>query len=169
MRETLAFGSLISATDPVCILAAFKEYTTDPNFFLIVFGESILNDAVSMVFYDTIAEGGNHQGENHGFASVVYQFFYILIGSTIIGLLIGFISSAILKKITEGDKNSQRIEVGTMVSLPWIAYLASHISSFSGIVVIFFIGIGSAMFTRSYIKEHTREVNIFNIDCFNYL
>ncbi len=123
-----------------------------------MFGESILNDAVSMVFYDTIAEGGNHQGENHGLTSAIYQFFYILIGSTLIGLFIGFLSSAILKKLTEGDKNSQRIEVGTMVSLPWIAYLFSHISSFSGIVVIFFIGIANGMYTKSYIKDHTREV-----------
>jgi len=42
---------LISATDPVSVLAVFKEIGADENLFAIVFGESIFNDAVAIVMY----------------------------------------------------------------------------------------------------------------------
>lgn len=44
--ELLTFGALISATDPVSTLAVFSEKRVDPHLFYLVFGESVLNDAV---------------------------------------------------------------------------------------------------------------------------
>lgn len=49
----LAFGALISATDPVAVLSIFKEVGVDPILFSLIFGESILNDAVSIILFDT--------------------------------------------------------------------------------------------------------------------
>ncbi|GER33843.1 sodium/hydrogen exchanger [Striga asiatica] len=45
--ECLMFGALISATDPVTVLSIFQELGTDVNLYALVFGESVLNDAVS--------------------------------------------------------------------------------------------------------------------------
>jgi NhaP-type Na+/H+ or K+/H+ antiporter len=45
-RESFAFSALISATDPVTVLAIFKEINTDMNLYTLVFGESIFNDAI---------------------------------------------------------------------------------------------------------------------------
>ena len=45
--ECLMFGALISATDPVTVLSIFQELGTDTNLYALVFGESVLNDAVS--------------------------------------------------------------------------------------------------------------------------
>ena len=44
--ELLTFGALISATDPVTTLAVFQVKRVDPQLFYLVFGESVLNDAV---------------------------------------------------------------------------------------------------------------------------
>lgn len=50
--DCLAFGSFISATDPVAVLAIFKEMKgTDPNLYALIFGESILNDAISLIMF----------------------------------------------------------------------------------------------------------------------
>lgn len=46
--ECFAFGSLISAVDPVATLAIFQALDIDPVLNMLVFGESILNDAVSI-------------------------------------------------------------------------------------------------------------------------
>ncbi len=52
LLESMAFGSFISATDPVAVLAIFKEMTdTDPNLYALIFGESILNDAISLIMF----------------------------------------------------------------------------------------------------------------------
>ena len=47
--ESFAFGSLISAVDPVATLAIFSALDVDPILYMLVFGESILNDAVAIV------------------------------------------------------------------------------------------------------------------------
>ena len=49
MIESFAFGSLISAVDPVATLAIFQALDVDPILYMLVFGESVLNDAVSIV------------------------------------------------------------------------------------------------------------------------
>ena len=50
--DNLHFGALISATDPVTILAIFNDLNVDVNLYALVFGESVLNDAVAIVFVE---------------------------------------------------------------------------------------------------------------------
>lgn len=47
--DTLYFGALISPTDPLTILAIFSDLRVDVNMYALVFGESVLNDAVAIV------------------------------------------------------------------------------------------------------------------------
>uniref|UniRef100_J3MYK2 Cation/H+ exchanger transmembrane domain-containing protein n=1 Tax=Oryza brachyantha TaxID=4533 RepID=J3MYK2_ORYBR len=45
LAESMMFGALVSATDPVTVLSIFQELGTDVNLYALVFGESVLNDA----------------------------------------------------------------------------------------------------------------------------
>ena len=45
---SLLFGSIISATDPISVLAIFKDLRVDPRLFLIMEGESLLNDGTAV-------------------------------------------------------------------------------------------------------------------------
>uniref|UniRef100_A0A453L3E6 Cation/H+ exchanger transmembrane domain-containing protein n=1 Tax=Aegilops tauschii subsp. strangulata TaxID=200361 RepID=A0A453L3E6_AEGTS len=53
--ECMMFGALVSATDPVTVLSIFQELGTDVNLYALVFGESVLNDAVAISLYRTMA------------------------------------------------------------------------------------------------------------------
>ncbi|XP_022723288.1 sodium/hydrogen exchanger 5-like isoform X7 [Durio zibethinus] len=53
--ECLMFGALISATDPVTVLSIFQELGTDMNLYALVFGESVLNDAMAISLYRTMS------------------------------------------------------------------------------------------------------------------
>jgi Na+:H+ antiporter len=50
----MLFGTLISATDPVAVVALFKELKVPPRLSLLVDGESLLNDAVAVVLFTIV-------------------------------------------------------------------------------------------------------------------
>ena len=54
--ECLLFGSLISATDPVAVLAVFQGKKVDDDLYAILLGESIINDAIAIVLFETLAK-----------------------------------------------------------------------------------------------------------------
>ena len=52
LLDSMIFGSVLSATDAVTILTVFQTLKVDPKLYSIIFGESILNDAVAIVLYE---------------------------------------------------------------------------------------------------------------------
>lgn len=87
MKESFAFGSLISATDPVSVLAIFKEMDADPNLYAIVFGESIFNDAIGIVMYETVRDLGSDAEKSMSAQlwEAVGKFCGVFFGSLLIG------------------------------------------------------------------------------------
>ncbi|KAH0610860.1 uncharacterized protein H6S33_011287 [Morchella sextelata] len=87
--EAIAVGATLSATDPVTILAIFNTYKVDPKLYTVIFGESILNDAVAIVMFETAQR---FHGAGHGPASVGSLFkgigiFFIVFTVRIVSLL----------------------------------------------------------------------------------
>ena len=80
---------MISATDPVSVLAIFKELDADPNLYSVVFGESIFNDAIGIVMYETVRKLGKEAGKpfSQELGGAIAAFSVIFVGSLFIGAL----------------------------------------------------------------------------------
>lgn len=170
---------MISATDPVSIISAFKEIPTDPNFFQIVLGESILNDAISIVFYDTCVNFESSDSVFFTFLNGAKYFCIVIFFSIIIGYTIGYLTALFLSLISGKVKNMHKVEIALMVILPWVSYLSAEVilinqlKSFyliiiklkyikmlalSGIVSILFNGVAHATYTNRVISEWSKIV-----------
>ena len=97
--DAMAVGATLSATDPVTILAIFNAYKVDPKLYTVIFGESILNDAIAIVLFQT-AQEYKKKGRGVGFTGLfesIWTFLFVFFGSLVIGVLIGMITSLLLK------------------------------------------------------------------------
>lgn len=93
-KESFAFGSLISATDPVSVLASFKEMNANADLYAIIFGESIFNDAVAIVMYQTVILAGNSEiSASRELFNGLWQFTVIFVGSLMVGALSALVIS----------------------------------------------------------------------------
>jgi len=123
---TLLFGAIISATDPVAVLALFKEFGAPHRLTLIFEGESLFNDgtafAIFIVLLDVIANG------YHGYSTFLQgllTFSTMIVGGTIFGLLMGFIFS----KLIEWVKGHQNLEITLTLLVAHFTFLFAEIIS----------------------------------------
>ena len=62
----MLFGSLISSTDPVTTLSIFSDMGLDPDLHAVVLGESLLNDAISIVLFEALFMFGKESATGGG-------------------------------------------------------------------------------------------------------
>lgn len=94
----LLFGALISATDPVAILALFKDFGAPRRLALIFEGESLFNDATALALFLVVLESVS--AGFHGVGSLlhgVFIFFSMLVGGTVFGFLMGWVFTRLLQ------------------------------------------------------------------------
>jgi len=98
--EALTIGSIISATDPVAVVALLKELGTSIKFNVMLEGESLLNDGTAVVFFwvfinmienDDVFDVGNF----------FEQFFRLSVGGPVLGFFMGICSYQIMKRFLE--------------------------------------------------------------------
>ncbi|XP_053250194.1 sodium/hydrogen exchanger 8 isoform X4 [Podarcis raffonei] len=152
MTDSFAFGSLISAVDPVATIAIFNALNVDPVLNMLVFGESILNDAVSIVLTNT-AEGltREHTSDVSGWQTFLQALGYFLkmfFGSAALGTLTGLISAVVLKHIDL--RKTPSLEFGMMIIFAYLPYGLAEGISLSETCVFAFLGLSIFSFPHKF-------------------
>ncbi|KAL4585284.1 hypothetical protein LXL04_009900 [Taraxacum kok-saghyz] len=181
--ECLMFGALISATDPVTVLSIFQELGSDMNLYALVFGESVLNDAMAISLYRTMSlVRSNSSGQN--FFMIVVRFLETFVGSMSAGVGVGFTSALIsffiviiaLKLYTNfllfvinlncrnlfkyaglDIDNLQNLECCLFVLFPYFSYMLAEGLGLSGIVSILFTGMVMKHYSFSNLSENSQR------------
>uniref|UniRef100_A0A3Q2Y7S7 Sodium/hydrogen exchanger n=1 Tax=Hippocampus comes TaxID=109280 RepID=A0A3Q2Y7S7_HIPCM len=158
-KINFAFGSLISAVDPVATIAIFNALNVDPVLNMLVFGESILNDAVSIVLTNT-AEGFFSRSDTsrvtgwETFLQAVGYFLKMFFGSAALGTLTGLISALFLKHFDL--RKTPSLEFGMMIIFAYLPYGLAEGIKLSGIMSILFAGIVMSHYTHHNLSPVTQ-------------
>ncbi|XP_012869277.1 PREDICTED: sodium/hydrogen exchanger 3 [Dipodomys ordii] len=154
LLDFLLFGSLIAAVDPVAVLAVFEEVHVNEVLFIIVFGESLLNDAVTVVLYNVFESFVSLGGDNvTGVDCVkgIVSFFVVSLGGTLVGVIFAFL----LSLVTRFTKHVRIIEPGFVFVISYLSYLTSEMLSLSAILAITFCGICCQKYVKANISEQS--------------
>ncbi|KAI0214453.1 Sodium/hydrogen exchanger 8 [Lamellibrachia satsuma] len=158
VAESFAFGSLISAVDPVATLAIFQAIDTDPVLYMLVFGESVLNDAVAIVLTNTVLAMYKgpmvHMNGAEAFFSAVGHFLFMFFMSSAIGVAFGLLSAVLLKFVDL--RNTPSLEFGMMLVFSYAPYGLAEGLHLSGIMAILFCGIVMSHYTHLNLSAITQ-------------
>jgi NhaP-type Na+/H+ or K+/H+ antiporter len=133
----LMYGSIISATDPVAVVALLKELGASRRLATLIEGESLLNDGTAMVVFLVIVE--IVKGVEMSVGDVLFKFVRLSFGGPLLGVLGGMIMSAILKRI----HNNGVLEVNTTIFVSYLIFFIAESTPVhvSGILAVVFMGL----------------------------
>jgi len=128
----LLFGALISATDPVAVVALLKEKSSRKRLETLIDGESLLNDGTAIVFFSLF----------YGFAigtvtqvqplPVVGEFLWVVCMGLVIGLGIGWLVLQIIGRLF----NQPLIEIALSIAAAYITFFVAEHFHVSGVVAL---------------------------------
>ncbi|MDX1518779.1 MAG: cation:proton antiporter [Gammaproteobacteria bacterium] len=148
----LLFGALISATDPVAVIALFKEVGAPQRLTILVEGESLLNDATAIVIFNIILglaiSGAALTVADMGLA--VLEFFRVFLGGILVGFLIGVILSELLYRMNAGV--SAYLIMSIVLAYASFA-IAEHEMHVSGVMAVVSAAITMGVFGVSRIPQ----------------
>ena len=134
--ESFAFGSLISAVDPVATVAIFHALDVDPVLNMLVFGESILNDAISIVLTTSVLESNNAATTGEAIILCLNRFCLMFFASAGIGVVFALISALLLKHVDL--RKNPSLEFGLMLVFTYGPYVLAEGIQLSGITLTHF-------------------------------
>ncbi|XP_037818109.1 sodium/hydrogen exchanger 8 [Lucilia sericata] len=157
--ESFAFGSLISAVDPVATVAIFHALDVDPILNMLVFGESILNDAISIVLTTTVTQSANSpayakMSTGEAIFSALKTFCEMFFASAGIGVVFALISALLLKHVDLRKHPS--LEFAIMLMFTYAPYVLAEGIHLSGIMAILFCGIVMSHYTHFNLSTVTQ-------------
>ncbi|ROL51740.1 Sodium/hydrogen exchanger 6 [Anabarilius grahami] len=188
--DCLFFGAIVSATDPVTVLAIFNELHVDSDLYALLFGESVLNDAVAVVLSSSIVAYQPEGDNNHTFeAMAMLKSFGIFLGvfsgsfalgvaTGVVTALISFIGSVFglfiwkllsltpfhVTKFTK-LRDLPLLETALFFLMSWSTFLLAEACGFTGVVAVLFCGMTQAHYTFNNLspesQDRTKQLAVF--------
>ncbi|KAL4001120.1 multiple PDZ domain protein [Sarotherodon galilaeus] len=159
LTHCLLFGAIMSATDPVSVLGLLSDLRVDLDLHMLLFGESVLNDAVAIVLTHAITTYTRMDAglifDPTAFLHAFVFFLGVLIGSFLLGLIFTVITAL--------------ISFHPIQSLPLHPRLNYHLSIRRSIVAVMFCGLSQARYTVLNLSSEGRARIKQLFEVFNFL
>ncbi len=135
LTVAMLFGALISATDPVAVIAIFKDLGIAKRLTLLVEGESLFNDATAIVLFNMILTMILLPDFSYGTVMpAIPEFFRVFLGGIAVGVLIAVPISEMMVKLHHEDL---AVPVVFSLVIPYLCFvLAEHAFQVSGVMSV---------------------------------
>src|SRR4029077_2111408 len=130
MSSALVFGVLIAATDPVAVIAMFKDTGVKGRLRLLVESESLLNDGVAAVLFALVLASAQAVGGESTTAVQIAQALVLTAGGgALVGLACGAVPMALAGRTTD-----HLVETALTMIVAYGSFLLAEQLHFSGVL-----------------------------------
>lgn len=144
MLAAMLFGSLISPTDPVSVLALFREAKAPEDLRALVEGESLLNDATGIVLFTILLEAAIH-GSGLSFGAAAVEFVKVSIGGFVLGGALGVLAFTVLRRLDD-----HLLENAICLALAYGSFWLAEVLHVSGVIATVMAGLMIGNFGRKH-------------------
>jgi CPA1 family monovalent cation:H+ antiporter len=130
-QAALVFAALVSATDPVAVVALFRSLDAPRRLQVIIEGESLFNDGTAIIFF-TLALGAS-DGVS---ILTIANFFYIIGAAIIVGGVIGGAAARVIRRL---DDPTLEVLITTIAA--YGSFTASEVVGASGVIATVVAGL----------------------------
>jgi monovalent cation/hydrogen antiporter len=142
-------GAVVAPTDELASAPVLERFQIPRHLIAIVEGESLINDALSLVLYAAAVTA-----VVTGIFSFWHTLLNVVVGALVsvaIGLLVGRIAVEAWRRITDTELQSV-----ISLSLPFLAYVPAQVLGISGVLEVVTAGIYVSRFTPEVLTPETR-------------
>ncbi len=132
MGVALLFGALISATDPVSVVALLKEKSSRKRLETLIEGESLLNDGTAIVFFSLFYGFALGTTTEVSSLALVGEFIWVVAAGLFIGLIVGWIILWQIGKII----NQPLVEITLTIVGAYVTFAVAESIHVSGVVAL---------------------------------
>lgn len=165
--ESLIFGALISSVDPVATLSIMgnADLGVDPLLYSLVFGESVLNDAIAISLFKTFFEYYKPEGPKWSeseIPSALLSFVVITGLSIVVGVGLGLVASWLYRHLDL--KLYPNLETSLLLCFCYLCYATAESIALSGIMALFFQGVVLSHYNSYNLSEkaHVASEQLFS-------
>lgn len=152
-REALLFGALISATDPVAVIALFKSLGVPEQLVVLVEGESLFNDATAIVTFNLIVAAAAMETDNLPIAALT-SFSSSLFGGIFVGAMLAWATSYLLI----AARRSPFIQGTLSAILAFGTFIvAEHYLHISGVIAVMSAGMVTSWMVSVRLRPQSRQ------------
>ena len=147
----LLLGAIVSATDPVAVVAIFKDLGAPKRLTILVEGESLFNDATAIVLFIILAAVMVGTAEASA-GSAAVEFIKVFFG----GIAVGLVASRSMAWLIGTTRNMPLVEVTLTVVLAYLSFLiAEHYLHVSGVMAVVTAGLVMGSYGRTKVSPAT--------------
>lgn len=152
----MVFGALISATDPVAVIAFFRTLGVDKRLSILLEGESLINDGVAVVLFTLAVAAAGSAAIQPTLLQGVAEFVRVAGGGVLVGLATGLVAAQIISRLDD-----RLVETTLSMALAFGSFVGAETLDVSGILAVLTAGLVIGSLDLQKLSPTTR-ITLYN-------